>query len=176
MKANTSKSQNLRCSRHFRKNNIEHTLAGKSVLKPDVIPSVFSWVHTSPRKRKLPKERPFVDIRIQNSNNSNNAAVLDVQEEAQESHNVVQEILIETRHVDVCTQMDMTAYKVRIAEIEANYNRKIKALEMEINKLNMENQATERILESLQSQVFSLKTIMAKKTNTSASFYTGFEN
>lgn len=151
------------CSRHFCENDIKHSLAGKSVLKLDVIPSVFSWVLTSPRKRKLPKERPFVDIRIQNSdnsnnaaefriqnsNNSNNAAELDVQEEEQESQNVVQEILIETRHVDVCTQTDVTAYEVRIAEIEANYNRKIKTIEMEINKLNIENPATERILESL---------------------------
>lgn len=48
------------CSNHFRENDVKKTLAGKHVLKAGVVPSVFSWIRTSPRKRKQPKVRLFV--------------------------------------------------------------------------------------------------------------------
>lgn len=48
------------CSRHFREGEIKKTLAGKSDVKPGVVPSVFPWIRTSPRKRKAPTERNFV--------------------------------------------------------------------------------------------------------------------
>ena len=45
------------CSRHFRKKDLKKTLAGKICLKSGAVPSIFSWIRTSPRKRKPPTER-----------------------------------------------------------------------------------------------------------------------
>ena len=47
------------CSRHFRKGDIKKSLSGKNELKHGVVPSVFPWILTSPRKRKEPMERYF---------------------------------------------------------------------------------------------------------------------
>ena len=47
------------CSRHFREGDIKKTLAGKNELRGGVVPSVFTWIRTSPRKRKEPAERNF---------------------------------------------------------------------------------------------------------------------
>ena len=44
------------CSRHFRKEDLK-TLAGKICLKSGAVPSILSWIRTSPRKRKPPTER-----------------------------------------------------------------------------------------------------------------------
>ena len=47
------------CSRHFRPSEIKKTLAGKNELRAGVVPSVFAWIRTSPRKRKDPIARNF---------------------------------------------------------------------------------------------------------------------
>ena len=46
-------------SRHFREGDIKKSLAGKNELRDGVVPSVFPWIRTSPRKRKEPAERNF---------------------------------------------------------------------------------------------------------------------
>ena len=43
------------CSRHFREGDIKKCLAGKNELRNEVVPSVFPWIRTSPRKRKSHK-------------------------------------------------------------------------------------------------------------------------
>ena len=48
------------CSNHFTENDMKKALIGKHVLKAGVVPSVFSWIRTSPQKRKQPKVRLFV--------------------------------------------------------------------------------------------------------------------
>ena len=47
------------CSRHFRPGEIKKTFAGKNELRAGVVPSVFAWIRTSPRKRKDPIARNF---------------------------------------------------------------------------------------------------------------------
>ncbi|XP_068724860.1 uncharacterized protein [Montipora capricornis] len=47
------------CSRHFRPGDIKKTLAGKNELRAGVVPSLFAWIRTSPRKRKAPIARNF---------------------------------------------------------------------------------------------------------------------
>ena len=47
------------CSRHFREGDIKKSLSGKNELKHGVVPSVFPWIRTSPRKRKEPIEIYF---------------------------------------------------------------------------------------------------------------------
>ena len=44
------------CSRHFREGDIKKSLSGKNELKDGVVPSVFPWIRTSPRKRKEPMD------------------------------------------------------------------------------------------------------------------------
>ena len=39
------------------KQALKKTLAGKVCLKPDAMPSIFSWIRTWPRKRRPPTER-----------------------------------------------------------------------------------------------------------------------
>ena len=51
------------CSRHFRNEDLKKTLAGKICLKPGAIPSIFSWIRTSPRKRKERLRTSGVDCR-----------------------------------------------------------------------------------------------------------------
>ena len=45
------------CSRHFRKEDLKKTLTGKICLRSGAVPSIFSWICMSPRKRKPPTER-----------------------------------------------------------------------------------------------------------------------
>ena len=45
------------CSRHFRTGDLRKTLGGKYEIKDGVVPSVFPWIRTSPRKRKEPAAR-----------------------------------------------------------------------------------------------------------------------
>ena len=40
------------CSRHFREGDITKTLTGKNKLRDGVVPSVFPWIRTSPRKKR----------------------------------------------------------------------------------------------------------------------------
>ena len=47
------------CSRHFRPHEIKKTLAGKNEPRAGVVPSVFEWIRTSPRKRKDPIAQNF---------------------------------------------------------------------------------------------------------------------
>ena len=47
------------CSRHFRPREIKKTLAGKNEPRAGVVPSVFEWIRTSPRKRKDPIAQNF---------------------------------------------------------------------------------------------------------------------
>ena len=53
---NVTKSTRV-CSRHFREGDIQKSLSGKNELKNGLVPSVFPWIRTSPRKRKEPMER-----------------------------------------------------------------------------------------------------------------------
>ena len=47
------------CSRHFRPGEINKTLAGKNELRAGVVPSMFTWIRTSSRKRKTRIARNF---------------------------------------------------------------------------------------------------------------------
>ena len=47
------------CSRHFRPSDIKKILAGKNEQRAGVVPSLFTWIRASPRKRKDPIARNF---------------------------------------------------------------------------------------------------------------------
>ena len=68
-------------SRHFRNEDLKKTLAGKICLKPGAIPSIFSWIRTSPRKRKPPTERnvcePVASIATVSRSNASAESVVD---------------------------------------------------------------------------------------------------
>jgi len=67
------------CSRHFRKEDLKKTLAGKICLKSGAVPSIFSWIRTSPRKRKPPTERytcePVASASAASSSSRSNASL-----------------------------------------------------------------------------------------------------
>ena len=55
-KFSTSNSTKV-CSRHFKDEDFKITLTHVVSLKPGVVPSVFAWKRSSPRKRPLPAPR-----------------------------------------------------------------------------------------------------------------------
>ena len=50
------------CSRHFRQYDFIKTLSGRRDLRPDAVPSLFTWTRTSPRKRKAPVFREITEV------------------------------------------------------------------------------------------------------------------
>ena len=99
------------CSRHFREGDITKPLAGKNELRDGVVPSVFPWIRTSPRKRKEPAERNFdVTASKQVSRQLSSSAVVDVVEElANERGPNVPEFSVNFKNVE--TQTDLTDHE-----------------------------------------------------------------
>ena len=159
----------LVCSRHFRENDVKKTLAGKHILKPGVVPSVFAWIRTSPRKRKAPKERLFVDKKLEElplKNNSDGPVEVGEETEILEGF----EALVPTL-VDKATQTDFSEHEDVVAEC----NKKIQMLELKVEECKLQQKNAELWSDSLQKKLFTLDSMKAKDSNT-AVFYTGFQS
>lgn len=161
------------CSQHFRENDFKKTLAGKHLLKPGVVPSVFTWIRTSPRKRKAPAERLFVDKRVDDCSESidNSEGDIVILQE-QEIHEFVEQ---PQRFVDVGTQTDFTEYEVYLSEVVTQHVQKINDIQRQLEELKLKEEDTKRRLESVQNRLFTLDTIKSKSPDALA-FYTGFQS
>ena len=96
------------CSRHFRKGDIKKSLSGKNELKHGVVPSVFPWIRTSPRKRKEPRERHFEETASKNASRKLSSVV--VMEEL--SNEMVPDVLdLSSQFENVETQTDLTEHE-----------------------------------------------------------------
>ena len=162
------------CSRHFRDSDIKKTLAGKHLLKPDAVPSLFPWTRTSPRKRKSPKERivspsSTVDIGSLNEVEDVEEGVLEQIEEFEV--NEVRQVV----YVEIATQTDCHAdeFEAIVTEVTTK-GETIQILQQEINELQSQIKNLQEHIEKLQQRVFSLNRFMSN--DKAAHFYTGFDN
>ena len=155
------------CSNHFRENNVKKTLAGKHVLKAGVVPSVFSWIRTSPRKRKQRKVRLCVSEshhvgELSDSHNTDEEGTVNVDFEAQQTQ-------------DLSTQTDFSAREADVLDAVTECNKKMEILKSKIEDLKQQQHDTQRKYDSLRSKLFSLDSLKAKNSGTAA-FYTGFQD
>lgn len=152
------------CGRHFRESDIKRTLAGKNMLKPGVVPSLFAWVRTSPRKRNPPKVRLFsIDKRTERQTEKEPAQDMTIEEREEQAF--IDEI--EPTSVDFGTQTDYTPYEEHLRETIQTLNQKIEDLTLKVSHLERKNN-------ELKSKLFSLENIQNMKD--SSAFYTGFSN
>lgn len=150
------------CSRHFRAYDFRKSLAGKTLLQPNAVPSVFSWTRSSPRKRKPPMKR-FTASHASMSIDESIEDLGEVEEVNLQSCEVACQIKANT--LEVGTQTD---------ENFDDGKRKIQCLEQAIKELELKVVSLEKEIDFHQKRVFSFDTI--KELDSSAPFYTGFEN
>ena len=156
------------CSRHFKGDDFKRMLAGKTCLKPGVVPSVFDW-RTSPRKRKPPTFR-HLDLSsgcslITEREHSENEEVIEVVEEPNEDLEATEEL-----YREIGTQTDEDEMFTTMSENEA----KIKNLEKEISALQSEIDNLLSQIESLRGKLFTTERFRSKQQ--AITFYTGFPN
>ena len=121
------------CSRHFREGDIKKSLAGKNELRDGVVPSVFPWIRTSPRKRKEPAERNFELTASKSASQTlpSPAVVEELWNELsnessnQSSNEIVPYLPDCSLKVEVGTQTDFTDHEAYLREIIDNNDKKI---------------------------------------------------
>lgn len=162
------------CSRHFRKEDLKKTLAGKLLVNPGAVPSVFPWIRT--RKRKPPTERATASSSSSDASNLNlndnvdNASVDTVYIEVVPEDPVETNVGMTTQDVEI--QTDLTEHESYLTEIISN-NKKIHELEREIKELKIQLQDAQRQNETLNKRQFTLENLQLK--DSAAAFYTGFQ-
>ena len=168
------------CSRHFRKEDLRKTLAGKTCLQSSAVPSIFSWIRKSPRKRKPPTERytcePVASASTASSSSRSNAS-------SESVSNFEMENEIEVSIASTCSDVEIEAKNSNefsknescdLAEAIASQNKRISDLEQEITDLKSQLQNTQRQITNLVKKQFTLENLKSK--NHTAPFYTGFNS
>ena len=162
------------CSRHFRNEDLKTTLAGKICLKPGALPSIFSWIRTSPRKRKPPTERnvyePVASIAAVSRSNASAESVVefDLEEKVEVSIGLTTSV-VENQNIIL---PEKECYD--LTETITNKNKRIEELEQEINDIKLQLENAQRQITNLTKKQFVLENLKAKKNT--AAFYTGFNN
>ena len=159
------------CSRHFRPEyDFVKTLAGRTELRGNAVPSKFAWTRTSPRKRKAPAVRKSIDKTSRNpfeetgtnDEPENSENCVDEGENRIEERETVESIVSENLKMDAETQTTEpkegteTSLTQQIVDLESNLER------------------AKRRIESLQNQVFTIERFQS--SDASIHFYTGFPN
>ena len=108
-------------SRHFRAGDIKGSLAGTNELRDGVVPSVFPWIRTSPRKRKNPAERNFELTASKSASRKLSTSAASVEELPSK---VVPDLPDCSLKVEDETQTDFTEQEAYLREIIDN-NRKM---------------------------------------------------
>ena len=159
------------CSRHFRPEyDFVKTLAGRTELRGNAVPSKFAWTRTSPRKHKAPAVRESIDKTSRNpfeetgtnDEPENSENCVDEGENRIEERETVESILSENLKMDAETQTTEpkegteTSLTQQIVDLESNLER------------------AKRRIESLQNQVFTIERFQS--SDASIHFYTGFPN
>ena len=145
------------CSRHFRTGDLRKTLGGKCEVKNGVVPSVFPWIRTSPRKRKEPTARNFNALRSGARNL--NTPVVSAEEPAQELPVSVSDLELNSGSTtqDSETQTELTDHEVYLANIISNNDKKIQEMEQEIKELKRQLQYMQRQNDDLNDRLFMLE-------------------
>ena len=159
------------CSRHFRDGDIKKSLAGKNELREGVVPSVFPWIRTSPRKRKKPAERNFELTASKSASRKLSSSAVFVEELPSE---VVPDLPDCSLKVEEETQTDFTEQEAYLREIIDNNKKIIHKLEQEIEELKRQLQDAQRQNDVLNRRLFNFENCKSKDSN--AAFYTGFQS
>ena len=162
------------CSRQFRNEDIKKTLAGKICLKPGAIPSIFSWIRTSLRKRKPPTERNICEPVSSTSAASSSKASAESVMEFDLEENVEVSICLTTRVVENQNIILPEKECCDLTEAIANKDKRIEELEQEINDIKLQLENAQRQITNLIKRQFILENLKAMKNT--AAFYTGFNN
>ena len=153
------------CSRHFREGEIKKTLAGKSDVKPGVVPSVFPWIRTSPRKRKAPTERNFVTSPSSSAARKLDTSSVIVTEEPHSFENDDENFAENHAENTQCASA---------AKRDAETQTEVEELRQQILDLKAKLENAYRRIEALQKQLFTVDRF--KDDDSSVRFYTGFPN
>ena len=126
------------CSRHFRPEyDFVKTLAGRTELRGNAVPSKFVWTRTSPRKHKAPAVRESIDKTSRNpfeetgtnDEPENSENCVDEGENRIEERETVESILSENLKMDAETQTTEpkegteTSLTQQIVDLESNLER-----------------------------------------------------
>lgn len=156
------------CSRHFREGDLKNTLAGKLFLKAGSVPSVFPWIRTSPRKRKLPTARALFaesSTCINSRDEANDMAVVPEEPDIQERRSLTKDAEIQT---------DSTNDELLVKEVTANLNERIRSLEKQVSALRLQVEDGQQKNKTLKARCFTIESFKSK--DSAAAFYTGFPN
>ncbi|XP_031550148.1 uncharacterized protein LOC116287600, partial [Actinia tenebrosa] len=161
------------CSRHFKEEDLNRTLAGKICLEPGVVPLVFPW-RTSPRKRKPPSLRSLNFPSCSASNNAGEdrdnifveSANIETIESVKEDFEKTREVETQTNFVEVRDFETQTDFE-DVLKLAKDYETQIKQLETEIEHISKQKDV-------LKSKLFSVERFSHKQS--SIAFYTGFPN
>ena len=128
---------------------------------------MFSWVRTSPRKRKAPTERKnSTPCEVSARCNLNDSVESRTEQETEEVSSVTSESCTTTTSTG--TQTDFFELSTEAVSLE-----KIQQLESEIAKLKSEIELKQRRLDDVRSRLFSFESMKSK--DSAAAFYTGFK-
>ena len=149
------------CARHFRPGEIKKTLASKNELRAGVVPSVFTWIRTSPRKRKDPIA-PNSEIPPSRATRKLNVSSVDLTDV----------VPVNSANDDGSTSLSCSVRDAEMqTELEIGSETKLRQQLLE-QKSQLE--IAFRHIEVLQKQFFSVDRF--KEDDSSVSFYTGFPN
>ena len=147
------------CSRHFREGDIKKSLAGKNELRDGVVPSVFPWIRTSPRKRKNPAERNFELTASKSASRKLSSSAVSVEELTSE---VVPDLPDCSLKVEDETQTDFTEQEGYLREIIDNNRKMIHKLEQELQELKRQLQDAQRQNDVLNKRLFNFENCKPK--------------
>jgi len=154
-------------SRHFRDYDLKKSLAGRMSLRPNAVPSLFSWTRTSPWKRKTPTPREFESGRESSnlvSEDTNEENIMDVSDDDSAS-------TCEHGHVLRTPSKKMPQKEHDLAERQEQW---IRELEQQLIDLQAQAEDLQRQNEQLQSKLFSIDRF--KEYDSAINFNTGFPN
>lgn len=159
------------CSRHFKEDDMKKTLAGHVRLKPRAVPSIFTWVRTSPRKRKLPAAREFPLPPAPKSRRNLNATC--------KVHASTQTPVCETVESMTQTTSDISGeaetlriYTQALREDLMKATETLSKLNDKIDELEQKYALLQRQKDNFESRLFNSERILCSDEATN--FYTGF--
>ena len=151
----------------------------KNELRDGVVPFVFSWIRTSPRKGKELAERNFELTASKSASRKLSTPAVVLEELSNESSNELSNEMVPdlpdcSLKVEDETQTDFTDQEAYLREIIDNNNKKIHKLEQEIEELKCQLQDTQRQRDTLNKRLFNFENCKSKDSN--AAFYTGSQS
>ena len=139
-------------------------------MRDGVVPSVFSWIRTSPRKGKELAERNFELTASKSASRKLSTPAVVLEELSNESSNELSNEMVPdlpdcSLKVEDETQTDFTDQEAYLREIIDNNNKKIHKLEQEIEELKRQLQDTQRQRDAFNKRLFNFENCKSKDSN-----------